>query len=237
MGISDSDDKQVIDIKQELLCEKCNNPKISIKPEANDSTSNNTKYLRRQDVSDDKKEIDIKQELFCEKCNNPNISVKPEANDSTGNNTEYSRLQDVSNDKTNIKTDTIKQSEDQPQNSIDEVQIKREINSDSDIEVDLAYSIIDTFNACEVKIFKREDGTISPDSEKLSKVRQTNNNKIQLNEEDDNKTDFNYVITNNLNVCDKEKIAFIKENVDYDGINIEDDVNKKTDHQRQSKGM
>ena len=48
LGISESDDKQVRDIKQELLCEKCNNPKISIKPEASDSTSNNTEYAKQQ---------------------------------------------------------------------------------------------------------------------------------------------------------------------------------------------
>ena len=170
--------------------------------------------------SDDKQVIDIKQELLCEKCNNPKISIKPEASDSTSNNTEYAKQQDDSNDKCNIKIDTIKQSEDQPQNSINEVPIKLEVNSDSDIEVDLTYRIIDTFNACEVEIFKREDEKISPDSEKLLKIRQTNNNKIQLNGEED-----------------KEKIAFIKEHVDCDGINIEDDVNKKNDNQRHSKGM
>ena len=214
LGISESDDKQVIDIKQELLCEKCNNPKISIKPEASDSTSNNTEYAKQQDVPDDKKEIDITLELCCIICNNSTVSVKPEAAVSTSNNA------DDSNDKCNIKIDTIKQSEDQPQNSINEVPIKREVNSDSDIEVDLTYRIIDTFNACEVNIFKREDEKISPDSEKLLKIRQTNNNKIQLNGEED-----------------KEKIAFIKEHVDCDGINIEDDVNKKNDNQRHSKGM
>ena len=220
LGISESDDKQVIDIKQELLCEKCNNPKISIKPEASDSTSNNTEYAKQQDVSDDKKEIDIKLELCCIICNNSTVSVKPEAADSTSNNADDLRQQDDSNDKCNIKIDTIKQSEDQPQNSINEVPIKREVNIDSDIEVDLTYRIIDTFNACEIKIFIREDEKISPDSEKLLKIRQTNNNKIQLNGEED-----------------KEKIAFMKEQVDCDGINIEDDVNKKNDNQRHSKGM
>ena len=220
LGISESDDKQVIYIKQELLCEKCNNPKISIKPEASDSTSNNTEYAKQQDVSDDKKEIDIKLELCCIICNNSTVSVKPEAADSTSNNADYLRQQDDSNDKCNIKIDTIKQSEDQHQNSINEVSIKREVNIDSDIEVDLTYRIIDTLNACEVNIFKREDGKISPDSEKLLKIRQTNNNKIQLNGEED-----------------KEKITFIKEHVDCDGINIEDDVNKKNDNQRHSKGM
>ena len=220
LGISESDDKQVIDIKQELLCEKCNNPKISIKPEASDSSSNNTEYSKLQDLYDDKKKFDIKLELCCEICNNPNGSVKPEAGDSTSSNADDLRQHDDSNDKCNIKIDTIKQSEDQPQNSINEVPIKREVNSDSDIEVDLTYRIIDTFNACEVKIFKREDENISPDSEKLLKVRQPNNNKIQLNGEED-----------------KEKIAFIKEHVDCDGINIEDDVNKENDDQRNSKGM
>ena len=218
LGISESDDKQVIDIKQELLCEKCNNPKISIKPEASDSTSNNTEYAKQQDVSDDKKEIDIKLELCCIICNNSTVSVKPEAADSTSNNADYLRQQDDSNDKCNIKIDTIKQSEDQPQNSINEVPIKLEVNSDSDIEVDLTYRIIDTFNACEVKIFKREDEKISPDSEKLLKI--IIENKIQLNGEED-----------------KEKIAFMKEHADCDGINIEDDVNKKNDNQRHSKGM
>ena len=178
--------------------------------------------------SDDKQIIDIKQELFCEKCNNPKISVRPEANDSTSNDTEYSRLQDVSNDKTNIKTDTIKQSEDQHQNSNHELQIKHEVNNDSDIGVDFAYRIIDTFTACEVKMFKREDDKSSPDTETLLKVKQTNKRQIQLKLEVDNKTDLNYDMANNLNVCDKEKIAFMKENVDYDDLNIEDNVNKKT---------
>ena len=220
LGISESDDKQVIDIKQELFCEKCNNPKISIKPEASDSTSNNTEYAKQQDVSDDKKGIDIKLEFCCIICNNSTVSVKPEAADSTSNNADDLRQQDDSNDKCNIKIDTIKQSEDQPQNSINEVPIKLEVNSDSDIEVDLTYRIIDTFNACEVKIFKREDEKISPDSEFFLKIRQTNNNKIQLNGEED-----------------KEKIAFMNEHVDCDGIKIEDDVNKKNDKQRHSKGM
>ena len=59
LGISESDDKQVIDIKQELLCEKCNNPKISIKPEASDSSSNNTEYSKLQDLYDDKKKLTL----------------------------------------------------------------------------------------------------------------------------------------------------------------------------------
>ena len=71
MGINDADDKQMIGIKQELFtfCEKCNNTKISIKQEANDSTSNNTEYSILQDVYDDKKAIGIKLELCCKICN------------------------------------------------------------------------------------------------------------------------------------------------------------------------
>ena len=80
-------------------------------------------------------------------------------------------LQDDSNDKGNIKIDTIMLSEDQPQNSIHELQIKHKVNTDSDIEVDLAYMIIDTFNSFEVKMFKQEDDRSSPDTEQLLNVR------------------------------------------------------------------
>ena len=45
MGIGDSEDNKVIDIKLELCCEIGNTPKISIKSESSDSMRNNTEDL------------------------------------------------------------------------------------------------------------------------------------------------------------------------------------------------
>ena len=180
---------------------------------------------------DDKQAVDIKLELCCDICNNPSVSVKREASDSSSNDTEDLRIKDGFDDNINIKTYTINPSVDQHQNEINELHIKHEVNSDPDIEVDLAYRIIDTFNPSD--IFKREDEKFSPDNKTLLKVGQTNINQLQLKV--DKKTD--YVMTNNLNVCEKEKIPFVKENVDYDNLNLEDDVSKNLVHQLQSKGM
>ena len=101
--------------------------------------------------SEENRVNDIKQELCCEIYNTPGISIKSEAGNSTCNNTEDLCLKDDYDDNINID-----QSGDQPQNSIDVVQIKHELNGDSDIEVDCAYRIIDTLNVCEIKTFKQE---------------------------------------------------------------------------------
>ena len=178
---------------------------------------------------DDKQAIDIKLELCCDICNNPSVSVKREASDSSNNDTEDLGLQDGFADNINIKTDNINLSGCQHQNAINELQIKQEVNSDPDIEVDLAYKVIDTFNPCEVKIFKREGGKISPDTETLLKVCQTNITQPQLKVEVGKKKD--YVMTSNLNVCEKEKLPFVKANV------LKDHVSKNPVHQLQIKGM
>ena len=44
-------------------------------------------------------------------------------------------------------------------------------------------------------------------------------------------------MTNAVNVCHKEKIVIKKENVDYENMNEKEDVNEKSIHQLQSKGM
>ena len=230
MGIANSDDKKAIDSKLELYCEICNNPKISIKPEVSSSSSNNPDYLNHQDGSYDKNKFDIKLEPCCEICNPPKISIKLEANRFTGNKPEYLRHMDGSDDKSGIKTDITMQSDNQAQNLSNEMQIK-EVDNDSDFDVDLAYKIIDTSNVCEVNAFKREGEKILPDTKPLLKIDQT-----QLRVEVDNTIDSSYKMTNTLNVCDKEKTALKKENVDYDNLILEDDVNKQ--HvQLQSKGM
>ena len=131
---------------------------------------------------DDKQVIDMKLELCCDICNNPKVSVKCETSEPSSNDL---RIQDGFDDKIICKTDTINLSDDHPQNAIDELQIKHEVNSDPDIEVDLAYRIIDTFNRCELKMFKREDEKISPDTETLLKVGQTDIKQTQLKVEVD----------------------------------------------------
>ena len=231
MGIADSDDKKVIDIKLELYCEICNNPKISIKPEVSSSSSNNLDYLNHQDGSYDKNKFDIKLEPCCEICNPPKISIKLEANRFTGNKPEYLRHMDGSDDKSSIKTDILMQSDNQAQNLSNEMQIG-EVNNDSDVEVNLAYKIIDTSNVCEVNTFKRDAEKILSDTKPLFKIDQT-----QLTVEVDNKIDLGYEMTDNLNVCDNKKTALKKENVDYDNLILEDDVNKQPVHELQSKGM
>ena len=187
--------------------------------------------------SDDKKVIDIiKLEPCHEICNN-RLSMKPEADDYTRNTGEHLRLQDGSDNQTNIKTDNIKQSWDQPQNTIDEVQIQHGMDRDSDIEVDLAYKIIDTYNICEAHPFKIDNENILPDTETSLSIGQPNYKQAQLKVEVDYKTDFLCETTNTLNVCNIEKIILKKENMDYENLNVGDDVDKKPVHQLQSKGM
>ena len=222
----------MLDIKLELCCERCNNPKISMKPEVISSSSKNTDYLSHQDGSDDKNRFDIKLEPYCEICNPPKITIKPEDICFTSDKSEYLRYMDGSDDIESIKTDTIMQSDNQVQNLRNEMQIKDELDNDSDVEVDLAYKIIDNSNVCELETFKREGEKILPDTKTLLKIDET-----QLIVEVDNKIDLGYEMTNNLNVCDKVKTVLKKENVDYDNLNLEDDVNKQPVHQLQSKGM
>ena len=185
------------------------------------------------DNSDDQKVKNIKLESCCEICIN-NVSLQPEASDYTDNTEEHLRLQDGADDQINIKTDNITQSANQPQNTFDEMQIKHDTDCDSDIEVDLAYRIIDTFNMCEIKTFKTEDEKILPDNEMPLNMEQTNNKPSQLNVEVDKKTNFLYEMTN---ICNMKKIAHIKDNVDYENLNVDDDENKKHVHQLQNKGM
>ena len=188
--------------------------------------------------SDREKEIHIDSGVFCEMYNNPNTPVNPEAGDSTSNITAYLTVQDNTDDKTNIK-----QSGDQPQNAIDQVKIKHEVDSDLDIDVDLTYRILDTFNVCEVKTFKREGEKNSPDTKTSLKLGlQTDHTQTQLVEVDNNiatKADLHDKISNNLSTYDTEKLAFIKEidcEVDSETINLEDEVNEKTVRLLQSKG-
>ena len=110
-----------------------------------------------------------------------------------------------SDDKTNIKTLNMRQTDDQPHNVIDEVQIKQELHSDSDIEVGLAYRIIDTFDVSEVRTFKQESEQLSPDTETSLKIGQTNNKQTQLKVEMDNKSNLDCEMMDTLNVCDQEK--------------------------------
>ena len=168
---------------------------------------------------DDKKVIDNKLELCSTTYNNSKILIKREASDHTSDDTEDLTLQDDSDNKTNIMQSGV-----QPQYAIDEVQIKHEVDSDSDVEVDLAYSIIDTFNVCEVKSFKREIENISPDSE------------TSFNTELQNETAIvGYLdskVNTNFSVSGKGKYGLIHEH-----MNLEDDVKKTLVHQLQNKGM
>ena len=169
-----------------------------------------------------KKVIEIKLELCYKTCNNPKIPMKPKAMDATINKS---------------TTHTIKQSGDQPQNTIDGVQIKHEIDSDSDIEVDLAYRIIDTFNVCEVKSFKREGESSLPETS--SKIELQNEHmktqfKVEVDTTTDIAEDLYYKEDNNLNAGDKKKSVFVTEDMDY--VNIKD-VNTTPVLQLQNKGM
>ena len=123
---------------------------------------------------------DIKQELCCELDNNPGISINSEAGNSMCNNTEDLRLKDDSGDNVNIN-----QSLDQHQNPIDVVQIKHELNDDSDIEVDCAYRIIDTLNVCEIKTFKQEN--VSFDKTERACITENVDYENQKSEDDVNK--------------------------------------------------
>ena len=187
-----------------------------------------------------KKVIWIKLEsCSSETSSNSRIAMQPEVMGSTIHNAEHFILQDSPDYKTNITTDVIKQSVDQTQNIIDVVQVKHEIDSDSDIEVDLAYRIIDTFNVCEVESFKQEVESISSDTETSLKIELQNDEKqTQIKVEVDNKKDIledlDYREHNNLNVCDNN-IVIMNENEDC--MNIEDDMNKTSVHRLQIKGM
>ena len=88
MGIGDSEDKKVMDIKLEPWCEVCNNPTVSTKLEDSVSTNIKTDYSRHQDGSNDRNVLNIKLEAVCEVCNNPKISIKLETSGSTSNKTE-----------------------------------------------------------------------------------------------------------------------------------------------------
>ena len=145
---------------------------------------------------------------------------------------EYVSHQDGSYDKSNVK-----QPGDQSQNTIDVVQIKQEVHSNSDIEVDVAYGTIDTFNPCEVKTFNQEDEKISPDTKTPLKIGQTNNEHTQLKVEVDTNTDIDSEMTNSLNVCDKQQNASIRDHVDYDTLTREDQVHKRPVYQLHTRGM
>ena len=176
--------------------------------------------------SDDKKVIKL------DICYNPKISNKPEASESTIHNKEGFKMHN------GFIADNIKQSWDQHETAIDDVQIKTEVDSNSDIEVDLAYRIIDTFNVCEVKTFKREDEMVSPETETSLKIGpQYDHNEAQVKAEVDNKANLDYALTYDLNICAKDKLAFIKENVDYENMNAVYDVNKRPVNLLEGKGM
>ena len=162
--------------------------------------------------SDHKEVMNMQSEVYCEVYNNPDILVNTETSDSA--------------------SDNIMQSLDQPQNTIDEVQIKHEVVSDSDIEVDLAYRIIDTFNVGEVKTFKLEGEKISPFTETSLKIEFQNDHKRTQS-----KVEVDYEMANDLKVSCKEEISIIKGNVDCENLTSKDYVNKKPVHQLLSKGM
>ena len=123
-------------------------------------------------------------------------------------------------------------------NTIDGVQIKHEIDSDSDIEVDLAYKIIDTFNVCEVKSFKREGESSLPETSpkiELQNDHRKTQFKVKVDTTTDIAEDLYYKEDNHLNAGDQGKNVFVTEDVDY--VNIEDVVNNTPVHQLQNKGM
>ena len=119
---------------------------------------------------DDKKVTDIKLEICCGIHNTSRISIAPEAIDFINNSTECVSLKYDSDDKINIETDVKKQLCNMSQSEIDDVKIKQQVDSDSDVEVDLAYRVIDTFNKYEVKTFKQDDEEISTDCETSLKI-------------------------------------------------------------------
>ena len=87
------------------------------------------------------------------------------------------KLQNDSDD----KTYNIRSSGDDPPNIIGDAKIKQEVDSDSDIEVDLAYRVIDTFDVREGKSFKQEDDNISLDTDTSFKTGLHNDhNQLQL---------------------------------------------------------
>ena len=162
--------------------------------------------------SDYKKGVNnMEPEVYSEIYNNPDIIVKTETSDST--------------------SDNLMQS-DQSQIAMDEVLIKHEVDSDSDIEVDLAYRIIDTFNVGDVKTFKREGEQISSYTETSMKLEFQNYHKHTQS-----KVEMDYETANDLKVSDKKEIVIIKGNVDCENSTSKDDMKKTTAHQLQSKGM
>ena len=119
--------------------------------------------------------------------------------------TEDFKLQYGSDD----KIDHSRLSRDEPHNIIDDVQIQQEVDRDSDIEVDMAYRVIDMFDGHERKTFKQEDENISPDTDTSFKTGFQN---------DYSQTKLKMEMENYLN-------------------GLENDVNNKPVCQLQSKGM
>ena len=171
---------------------------------------------------DNKKVIDIAPEL----CNIPTISINP------GIKMDYLDLQDGTDGRAGIKPDNCNPSGYQPQNAIDEVQIKHEVYSDSDIKVDSAYSIIDTYN-----VYEEERENISQNTEKALKIRHQNDHtqtpiKVEVDNHSDKEMDLDYTMNNSSIACRKNDIS-----VGKDTVNLKDELNQNSSQQLQSKGM
>ena len=179
---------------------------------------------------DYKKVIDIAPES----CNIPKISVDP-----VNIKADYLDLQVYTDDK--AAAYKCNPSGYQPQNTIDAVQIKHEVHSDSDVEVDLAYRIIDTFNTYEENKFKQEDENMSQNTEKSLKIRHLNDHtsthiKVEVDDQTDIETDLDYTMNTSI-VCNKKDISLDKDYVNYDNIKFKNDLNTNIAEQQQSKGM
>ena len=184
---------------------------------------------------DDKKVIDIAPES----CDISKISIHPKACDCVRNHIKSLDLQDGTDDKASIKPDTCNILGYQPQNASNEV---HEVYSDLDIEVDLAYRIIDTFKVCEDVTFKQESENISQNTETSLKIRHQNDHtqtpiKVEVDNQTFIETDLDYTINNTPIACSKKYIPLENDYVDYDTVNLKDDLTKNIAQQLQSKGM
>ena len=136
------------------------------------------------------------------------------------------RLKYDSDDKINIETDVKKQLCNMSQSEIDDVKIKQQVDSDSDVEVDLAYRVIDTFNKYEVKTFKQDDEEISTDCETSLKLGlQYGHTETRLKLEMDKTATEGDLDNKILNHFDNKEITFLKENVEYENLNFDNNNN------------
>ena len=193
------------------------------------------------DDFDDERVIDVAPNS----CNIQKISVNPESCNYVNNYTKYCDLQDDIDEAGIKRPDNSNTSGYQPHNANNEVQIKHEVVSDSDIEVDLAYRVIDTFNVYKENTFKVEGENTPQNTESSLKIKQEyDHTQTTIKVEVDNQTDIetgmdrlDYMMNNKSVARSKEDISLEKESVDYETLNLEDDWNKNIAEQLQSKGM